>query len=334
MQINNLGEFGLVQKIKEKFSFDLPHSIEGIGDDCAIILETDRHSLLVTTDMLIENIHFLRNDISPNDLGYKSLAVNISDIAAMGGVPQFAFLSLALPSNLDASWLEAFFSGFHDLATTMKVYLLGGDTNKSNNDITINVTLLGGVENNHIKRRSTAKIGDIICVTGFLGDSAAGLKCILDKLPRDPYLIKCHYRPEPAVRQGQWLSHHSSVHSMMDVSDGIDSDIKRIMESSSCGARIITEDIPISATLKKAAESYGFDSLHMALTGGEDYCLLLTIDPSAYENITKEFQLKFGQPLYSIGTIAEQGLIYLKNGVPFKIKNHGHDHFKKVDGNE
>jgi len=335
--LNNLGEFGLIQKIKEQFSLNLPQSVEGIGDDCAIIPESDQSSLLVTTDMLIEDVHFLRSDILPQDLGYKSLAVNVSDIAAMGGVPQFAFLSLALPLNLDGAWLESFFSGFKDLASNTKIYLLGGDTNQSKNGIAINVTLLGRVENKFLKRRSEAKLGDIICVTDFLGDSAGGLKIILDKLPRSAdalHLIKNHYRPQLNLQQGQWLSQHASVHAMMDVSDGIDSDLKRIMESSKCGVEIRIEDIPVTSVLKKFAKGHDFDFLQLALAGGEDYCLLLTVDPSAYEDLNNKFQLQFSRSLFPIGTIVEQELTYLQNGMPFKIKNNGFDHFKKADGHE
>lgn len=337
MPLNNLGEFGIIQKIKEQFSIDLPKNIEGIGDDCAIIPDTNQDSLLVTTDMLLENVHFLRTDILPEDLGYKSLAVNVSDIAAMGGIAQFAFLSLALPSNLDGKWMEQFLFGFRELALREKIHLLGGDTNQSRTGITINVTLLGRVENKFIKRRSTAQQGDIICVTDFLGDSAGGLKIILDKLPRYVdalHLVKRHYRPQPAGQEGQWLSRHPSVHAMMDVSDGIDSDLKRIMESSKCGAQIRIEDIPISPILKRAEKTHSFDILQFALSGGEDYCLLLTVDPGAYEDLNIEFQLEFGHFLYPIGTVIEKDLIYLQDGRPFEITDKGFDHFKRADGHE
>jgi thiamine-monophosphate kinase len=332
---NKLGEFGFIQEIKKQFSLDLPEGVEGIGDDCAIIPETDQHSLLVTTDMLIEDIHFLRSGILSQDLGYKSLAVNISDIAAMGGIPQFAFLSLAFPLDLENAWLESFISGFKDLASSTKIHLLGGDTNQSSHGITINVTLLGRIENKFIKRRSEAKQGDIVCVTDFLGDSAGGLKYILEKLPRDTdghHLVKRHDRPQLALQEGQWLSRQTAVHAMMDVSDGIDSDLKRIMESSKCGVQIKIEDIPLSAALQRSAKVHGFDFLPLALAGGEDYCLLLTVDPSAYEELNKNFQLEFSHSLYQIGTIVEKELTYLKNGVPLKVKKKGFDHFRKADG--
>ncbi|MBI4924663.1 MAG: thiamine-phosphate kinase [Bdellovibrio sp.] len=332
MKLKELGEFGLIEKINKKFSLNLPRNVIGIGDDCAVINQKDGHSLLVTTDLLIENVHFLKNNIHPKDLGYKSLAVNLSDIAAMGGTPQFAFLSVAMPTKLDTRWIADFCSGFYELANTENVFLLGGDTTKSKSDIMISAVILGKAKTTHIKKRSDAKLGDIICVTDFLGDSAAGLKVILNKYEKNKNalrLIKKHYRPKPHLREGQWLAQHSSVHAMMDISDGIDSDIRRIMKMSHCGAEMTIENIPISPTLKHFCKTHALDPISYALAGGEDYCLLFTAKPSSYQKLNQDFEAKCHHSLYKVGKIvnAKADLIYLQNGKPYKPKIHGYDHF-------
>lgn len=332
MKLSAIGEFGFIARAAELLHQQIPASIIGIGDDCALLpLETNR-SLLVTTDMLVENIHFLRNKISPRELGYKSLAVNLSDIAAMGGIPHSAYISLAIPPDVSVEWLDEFYTGIRDLAHEHTVFILGGDTTKSPNILVINFTVLGFVSSTHVKLRSTAKVGDCICVTDYLGDSGAGLKVLLSDLPQNDttqYVIQRHLVPRPHLREGQWLAEQTAVHAMMDVSDGIDSDIRRIMEQSHCGARIELDALPLSRQLTELAATYHWNAEEIALTGGEDYCLLVTVDTNAYEKVSQEFFDVFGRPLFRIGTIQEQsyGLQYFKNNTKVTLSSHGYDHF-------
>ena len=301
MKINEIGEFGLIGRIAERLKSLIPQGWEGIGDDCAVIPWGNDRSLAVTTDLLVENVHFLRERITPYDLGYKSLAVNLSDVAAMGAKPVATFLSLGLPAGtVGVEWCDAFFEGYRSFG----VPLLGGDTTSSPEGIVINITVLGLAENWRIKRRNAARAGDLIAVTGPLGDSAAGLQAILQHLPPDAdteELIRRHHCPRPHLAEGEWLGAQESVRAMMDVSDGVASDLLHILRASSLAATVRANDIPVSPLLRKTAARKGWDVLEMALAGGEDYVLLLTVDPAHINDLQKRFAERFGHPLYVIG---------------------------------
>jgi thiamine-monophosphate kinase len=332
MKLSNIGEFGLIHRIAPPFLKNLPETIIGIGDDCAVIPWKEDASLLVTTDMLIEDIHFLRAKISPRDLGYKSLAVNLSDIAAMGGTPESAYLSLGIPHDVDVEWLDEFYAGLRELTEAESVYLLGGDTTKSPAHIVINITVLGKVNPRLIKYRSSAKQGDIICVTDFVGDSGGGLRYLVEEITRDDdaaYLLQRHHRPRAQLAEGSWLALQEGVHAMMDISDGIDSDLHRIMERSQCGAEVHIEHLPISKQLYNASKRFGWHVTEVAVAGGEDYCLLTTIAPEYYSTISEEFKKKFNRPLSNIGLIVdkESELQYTEYGKRVVIYQHGFDHF-------
>ena len=333
MKLREIGEFGLIDKISSQFGRPEGTDTIGIGDDCAVIPFTSRSVLLITTDMLVEGTHFILSEVKPRDLGYKSLAVNLSDIAAKGGVPRATFLSWSLPSNLDVSWVDQFIAGFKELAQPFNVSLMGGDTTKTIAQISINVTVLGEVKTSNLKLRSHAKIGDIICVTGFLGDSGAGLKAIKGKLAFDSRIekvLEAHYRPFPQLVKGAWLAEQADVHAMMDVSDGIDSDLRRIMKASNVGAQIFMNNLPISAELRSLSQDYGWDQDLLACTGGEDYCLLLTVDPGSFPSLSESFRSKFDTPLYDIGVVIrpEAGLRYLKDNREVLLAKSGYDHFE------
>lgn len=333
MKLSDLGEFGLIERFSGRFLENLQRGVVGIGDDAAVIPWDESHSLLVTTDMLVEDTHFLRAAIAPRDLGYKSLAVNLSDIAAMGGKPMSFFLSLGLPPDIEVAWADGFFAGLHELATTHGVNLLGGDTTKSLSAIAINITVLGMAENPHIKLRSAAKEGDVVCVTGTLGDSGAGLRLLLENSPGGgdaEALISRHNRPAPHVAEGQWLGARDEVRAMMDVSDGIDSDLRRIMEKSNCGMDINLNNLSLSQELTRVGKLRGWNSRELAATAGEDYCLLLTVAADKYTLVSKEFAARFGRPLHQIGVVTAHAgdLKYFDNGQLAVLKKAGWDHFK------
>jgi thiamine-monophosphate kinase len=335
MRLDQLGEFGLIKHFAPLFMQNLPIGVEGIGDDCAIIPYQLDKSLIVTTDLLIENVHFLRSKISPEDLGHKSLAVNLSDIAAMGGTPLYAFLSIAFPPDIEIPWVDRFFNGLDKLAKKEQVLLLGGDTISSPSQIIINILVLGEIKTEHIKRRTQALPGDFICCTGYLGNSGAGLKVLLENLPLNEttnFLIHEHHHPSPHLRQGKWLATQPAVHAMIDVSDGIDSDIHRIMEQSHCGAEIDLDRLPISKELLQATKQFNWNAQELAATSGEDYCLLITVDPQGYEKLNQEYQSIFQYPLFQIGRVTEQVNLlsyYLKNQ-SIHLQQKGFDHFAKL----
>ncbi|MGK5087443.1 thiamine-phosphate kinase [Bdellovibrionota bacterium FG-2] len=332
-------EFEFIAQIARKFSTLVPPGTLGIGDDCAVLpgFTGENERLLVTTDLLTEGVHFFRAKSQPQDIGYKALAVNLSDIAAMGGRPTAFFLSLALPKNLEPNWARLFLKGLHKCATEFHTPLLGGDTTGSETSITINICVLGRANSTRIKLRSGACVGDVICVTGFLGDSAGGLglvkagASVVSRLSaRDQKsLLRAHFRPRPRLDEGTWLACHSAVHAMMDVSDGIHSDLPHILEASQCGAMVFVDDLPISGALARFCKAFRTSPVQVALMGGEDYCLLCTVNESAINRVSGEFKNRFGRPLFQIGRVtANPGrLEYFEQGRRVKPKGHPFRHF-------
>jgi len=326
-----ISEEGLINKLQQQFKQKLPMGIVGIGDDCAVIPQDENKSLLITTDLLIEGTHFLRDAISAEDLGYKSIAVNLSDIAAMGGVPKYVFLSVALPRDVSDDWLEKFITGINSILDEHQVLLLGGDTSKSTKNIFINVMVVGEAQTKKIKYRSNAKPNDIICVTDNLGDSKAGLECILkndceNDLAR--ILLQQHYRPRPQISEGLFLAEYPEVHAMLDISDGINMDLQHLQDASNCGVKIDLEKLPISKSLLQFVEKFNFSPMELAAIGGEDYCLLITIDANAFKKIAQDFQQKFKRELTAIGKITqEKEFKYLLNGASYKLSLESFSHF-------
>ena len=314
MELSGLGEFGLIGLIRERFASIPSHGCEGIGDDCAVLPLNTMESMVVTTDLLVEDIHFLRDRITPEQLGRKSLAVNLSDVAAMGAAPVASFLSLSLPSGVTEAWIEAFLAGYHALSTRFGVPLLGGDTTSARDRLTVSVTAIGRAENKHLKRRGDAQPGDRIFVTGYLGDSAQGLQDMLSG--RDTPFIALHNTPKPFVNEGIWLGGRNEVHAMMDISDGIASDLPHILQMSGVGAEVSLDMIPTNTPIE------------LAVAGGEDYKLLLTADAGAAVRLVEDYQAKFGEPLYEIGRIvAEKEIRWLDRGNPVSIEWKGFTHF-------
>ena len=314
------GEFGFIDFIKERFS--CPEGIIGIGDDCAV-MPCGEGELIYSTDMLMEGVHFLRNTASPEDIGWKSLAVNLSDIAAMGGTPVATFLSIALPKDAQGEWAERFIDGYAQLSHKFGVPLLGGDTTSSLRDIAINVGVLGRVPCGKSIRRSGAVVGDKIYVTGRLGDSAGGLQAILNGWERTPEvqsLIQSHIRPMPRLAEGAALMRTGLVGAMMDISDGIASDLRHILNASNIGAQVALNKLPISSDLKSICNTYGLDKHTLATCGGEDYELLFT----ATEGIEKLLDF----PIYQIGEIVTgDTLSWSMNGVIVEFNAQGFNHF-------
>lgn len=273
------GEFEFIDSIRRMFP--VPEGIGGIGDDCAIIPQEDGFETLVSTDLLVEGSHFILGDITPYQLGWKSAAVNFSDIAAMGGTPVGSFLAIALPRSVDDAWRDGFLKGYKDISGRCGIPLLGGDTTSSPDRLSICVTVLGKAAAGTARKRSDARIGDLVCVTGTLGDSAAGLSVILGRCSRDEtaeQLVSRHYLPFPRLEEGAALARTPGVHAMMDISDGIGSDIRHILDESGVGAEIDTGRIPISRELRSFCAARGLDPLDFAIDGGEDYELLFTME--------------------------------------------------------
>lgn len=327
MKLKEWGENNFIEYLVKLFPYH--GSIIGIGDDCAVIPMKGKKAWLVTTDALIEGIHFLKEEIPPRELGYKTIAVNVSDIAAMGGEPKYAFLSIALNKTIDCKWMRYMIHGIKEACQKWNIELLGGDTVGSKRDLFLNLALIGSIDKEKIKYRHTAEEGDLICVTGCLGDSGGGLRALQEKIKDADYLIHTHFHPEPQPKQGKWLASQGQVHAMMDISDGLDSDLTRLIKSSKKGAVIEITKLPISEQLKQTCIKEGWDALKMALVGGEDYSLLLTISKDAFASISNSFKKQFKTNLVDIGYITKRSnLIYRKNGKTIKMHYANFDHFK------
>ncbi|PWE00634.1 thiamine-phosphate kinase [Marinilabilia rubra] len=333
MKLSQIGEFGFIERFSKNFANIPTANSKGIGDDCAILPLDDKNEQVVTTDLLIEDIHFLRKAISPFDLGYKSLAVNLSDIAAMGAQPTSSFLSIAIPADMDVEYLDELMKGYHELSNKYNVPLLGGDTTRSPDKLVINVCVMGKTAKGKSRMRSMAQPDDIICVTGPLGDSAAGLKLILENIAvegKSRDLLNWHNKPEPAINEGLWLNKQEGIKAMMDLSDGVASDLKHIMKQSQVGATIQLEDVPMSEALIYASEKYNWEPEALALAGGEDYRLMVTIDKTKSEKIITEYNKHFPYRLSPIGRItqAKNGEIeWIKKDRPFELTKEGFNHF-------
>lgn len=278
-----------------------------IGDDCAVLEPDDGELLLATTDLLIEDVHFRRRYAEPVDIGWKSLAVNLSDIASMGGSPRWALIALACPDGTTADEVEAFYEGVHALAAEHGVAVVGGDTSSSPRGWTVNVTLLGQARRPRL--RSTAHVGDVVAVTGPLGRSAAGLAVLERGAPVGmsadllAEVTGAHLRPSPRVREGRWLGDADGVTAMIDLSDGLATDLAHVAEASRVGVRVDLARIPVTDATRRVATALGTDVLAWATRGGEDYELALACTPSAADALRDGLARTTGATLTVIGEI-------------------------------
>ncbi len=289
MKISDLGEFGLIDRIGKTVPRNAKRAPIGIGDDAAALLLSPSSLLLATTDMLIEGVHFDLKTTDLYSLGWKAAAVNLSDIAAMGGVPRFCLTALGIPTSLTIEHVDEFYRGFVTCVRQYGTVLVGGDTCNSQKGLIVSVTVLGEVEKKHAITRSGARPGDLIYVTGTFGDSGAGLEMLRNgsgdtKNAAIRKLIDRHLRPTPRVAEGVKLSTAGIASSMIDVSDGLSSDLGHICEQSRAGAEVFAERIPLSKDLR-TAKGLKKAPLKYALSGGEDYELLFTIPPGKVKKL-------------------------------------------------
>lgn len=328
MKLKELGEFGFIDRIKPKQLWKPGHVFRGIGDDCAVVRTEDAGLLLITTDILIEGIHFILDTIGPRCLGRKSLSVNLSDIAAMGGEPYDAYIAIAVPGKLEIEFLDEFYAGLYERAGEFGVNLLGGDTTSSLRDFMIAITLTGAIEESEILCRNTALPGDHIYLTGPVGDSRAGLHILLNgnKSDRESWesLVRTHLDPYPHVNQGRWIAQSGYAHAMIDVSDGISSDLGHICDESAVGCLIDVEAIPLSDELLEYCDAKAVNPADFALAGGEDYVLLCTGEPEL-----KEVADRAGVKLFDIGVIrpSPERFARQKDGSLIPFQSRGWDHF-------
>ena len=335
MNIKDIGgEDGFIERVRETHAGAVGDGLVlGIGDDAAVIETPAGSQMVVTTDMLVEHVHFRREWSDPYSIGWKSAAVNLSDIAAMGAEPTFAFLSIAFNETETVETLERIYDGFSDCLNRYGARLAGGDTNSTPDGMVISVTLLGSVKTGQAFTRAGARPGDILLVTGALGDSAAGLALLQEYgTPRaekvDKGLLNLHRRPQPRVMASRVLVETGHVRAAMDLSDGLLRDLHKLCAASQVGARIDTAHLPISDAARSAAKMLSKDPVLLALQGGEDYELLLVVAPEHVDAVI-EAVTAAGTPLVAIGEIQKSGRrIVAPNGVDdLDPGEGGWDHF-------
>ncbi len=331
MKLKDIGEFGFIERIKGGCLIRDENVISGIGDDCCVFKTSAEVTSLLTTDMLVEQIHFLLGAIPPYLLGRKSLAVNMSDIAAMGGTPKEAAISVAIPDTVDLDYLDALYDGMKAMAKEFEVNLLGGDTASSPGPLIINIALVGEVREEEVLYRSGAKVGDVVFLTGPVGSAAAGLDIILKKRGSDEWeeLIEAQHNPYPQVQTGRTIAGMKVANSLIDVSDGVTADLGHICTESKLGAIIEEKMIPTTEQFRAYCQKFQEDSRHLSLHVGEDYVLLGTVPTESAAGLQKALESN-GCQFHPIGkTVAEPGLqLEGRDGTVEVIGAKGWDHFR------
>lgn len=324
-----INELSALRLIEEQFQSALKCVEVGIGDDAAALRVSPGKLLLATTDSQVEDVHFLKSRITPEELARKSVAVSVSDVGAMGGVPKFILASLGFSTSEDERFLRDLIKGFRASEEEFGVKLVGGNLSSSEK-LFLDVTSLGEVEPDNLVRRSGALPGDTIYVSGTLGDSALGLSLLSDGRTSDEYsyLIGRHKHPKPRLALGRRLALSGAVTSMIDVSDGLLLDLERITVRQGTGARIHLNKIPVSREYSESISDYTEDFFESALSGGEDYELLFTSPPARRDGI-REISRELDIAISEIGEVVpEPALTVLgRDGNEIVIDRRGFIHF-------
>ena len=330
--LSGIGEFGSIDHIKSMCGSP-GRGVVGIGDDAAVFTASPGMATLVTTDMLVEGVHFDLSYTGFEELGYKSAAVNLSDIAAMGGRPRFYLVSAELRPQMRIEELEGFYRGLESACRPFGVRLIGGDMTSSSGTVVISVTVIGEASPGRAVKRTGARAGDDIYVTGSLGDSACGLDILksrgIEGLNMDEArLAGRHLKPSPRIKAGRLLGEGRLASAMIDISDGLSSDLGHILEQSGVGAVVYKNRLPISGDLMNVAGIK--KAVHYALHGGEDYELLFTVRPSCRKKIAA-LQEKAGVSFTAIGKIKKEGGAELvgEKGQARALRPSGYEHFRK-----
>ncbi|MGA2394890.1 MAG: thiamine-phosphate kinase [Candidatus Lustribacter sp.] len=300
----------------------------GIGDDAAVWQPSRSHRSVITTDALIEGVHFTRAAMRARDVGHRALASNLSDVAAMGAKPVLATIAFGISPGLEEEWILECYRGIAALAERTGCAIAGGDIVRAP-AITISITVVGEVRPSNLKTRSGMLPGDTIAVTGPLGASRAGLALAVERSeePADAAgraVLAAFRTPEPRLAEGRWLAASRNVRAMMDTSDGLSTDLARLARASNAGATI--ETIPVSADARAVAQRIGADPEEWALDGGEDFELLIAVATRAFSHLAGRFHARFGRPLLRVGVATAAGGVRFADGRA--VTSAGWDHLR------
>jgi thiamine-monophosphate kinase len=342
MRISELGEFPLIDRLTQYLPPYLDDVVRGVGDDVAVVRLNDERYLLLTCDIQVEGVHFLPQAITPYQLGRKIAAINLSDIGAMGGRPSHALVSLALPPDTEAEYLDAMYQGLAEEMSRHQADVVGGNMARAGQMI-IDLFLTGEVAPAHLLLRNGARPGDRVVVTGRLGASRAGLALVLDPdlrahLPEAHVeaVLQAHFTPTPRVAEGQFAGAFGRVTAAIDLSDGLAADVGHICDESGVGVRLFAQALPIEEPTRAVAQAAGADPLHWALFGGEDYELCLAVAPERAEPLVEALTEATGTPARVIGEFlpvqAGRALVW-PDGRESPLKPRGWDHFRTQEEN-
>jgi thiamine-monophosphate kinase len=321
-----VGEFELIEKIRRRAGVRAELKI-GIGDDCSAISVPENHELVTSTDLLLEGVHFCLDWTDLYSLGIKAVAVNISDLAAMGARPVSLHLAVGLPVHFQDEQIEQFLDGIFAGLKHYDVLLAGGDTCRSKDSLVISVTVQGFCHKDRLIMRSGARVGDDIWVSGTLGDSGLALQRLMANMPLSPFLAQRHYRPEARVMLGQQLADRKLATAMLDLSDGLAGDLRHLLKASSVGARVDLDCLPLSKEFRvEIQKDPGL--IDLAICGGEDYELLFTAGSEQRARL-ELLSIELNLPLHQIGVIkAGQELQFCKSdGQNYQPQLSAFDHF-------
>lgn len=334
MKLSQLGEESLIDRIVAEHLLPAsgPGLIVGVGDDAAVLDTGGNDYTVVTTDMLVEGPHFRLDINTPYQLGWKAVAANISDVAAMGGLPTWTFVSIALRADMDAEFVDDLYQGMTECARRFGSEVVGGDTNAVEAGCAISVVQTGRVERGMVVRRTGARPGDRVLVTGWLGKSLAGLQLLLtygfqEAAGRNARAVEAHLMPIPRVPEARAAAQTGGLRAMMDLSDGLAADLPKLCRASGVGAVVRADLLPISDNLVEAAAYVGRDPIDLAASGGEDFELLMAVSPDAVERVVSAVEETAGARVTDIGEITDGRSVEIERDGARKPLKGGWEHF-------
>ncbi|TWI53946.1 thiamine-phosphate kinase [Halalkalibacter nanhaiisediminis] len=325
-------EFAFISKIAPIKTYQ-SSLVQGIGDDAAVYRGSEKMDEVVCVDTMVEGVHFRRDTLSPYQIGKKGLAINVSDLAAMGAIPAFYLVSIAIPSSWNEEELAEIYRGMDELATRYNMDLIGGDTVSTDGPLVLTVTVMGRVERNQAKYRHQANAGDVVFLTGYVGSSAAGLELLFDKgvggefTVAEQVLVHAHQEPTPHVEAGRILATFHERISLNDVSDGVASEANELAEASKVKVTIEADALPFHESMKNFSREKQLD---WALFGGEDFVLIGTVAKEYVNKLSERFR-KRNVLFFEIGNVeAGEPGVFLKDGQQVtRLEKHGYNHFQK-----
>jgi len=335
VKISEVGEFGLIERIAARLPSYGADVEAAVGDDLAVLAWDAETYQLATCDVQVEDVHFVRDAITAAQLGRRVAAINLSDIAAKGGTPQHFLVSLVLRPEIEVEWVEQLYDGLGEEACRYGADIVGGNVSRIEGPLVVDVFLLGKIRREEVLLRSGAGVGDLVLVTGFLGDAAAGRALLAGQVAGmevadEQRLVSAHLAPTPRVREGQVIARSRRATAMIDISDGLASDVGHVCDESGVGVRLWADRVPVSEPATKVFRHLGRETWELALGGGEDYELCLTVPADNAGYVAQAVEEETGTHVTCVGEVIEEEAgrwLVLEDGREVPLESVGWDHF-------